>query len=100
MPNVYTYENLKRILGTERGQNLVTQTREAYAALFEGTPIERPTYADFMHIFDEGGDTAVCDKIDVRRKLRFFCLQVLALDDDRYVGADLFDVLRSLLKLE
>ncbi|MBQ9785664.1 MAG: heparinase II/III family protein [Clostridia bacterium] len=86
MPSVYTYENLKKILATERGQGLLAQAREAYEALFEGTPIERPTYADFMHIFDEGGDTAVCDKIDVKRKLRFFCLQILALDDDRYIG--------------
>lgn len=86
MSNVYTYKNLKKILATERGQRLVSQVREAYGEMFEGTPIERPTYADFMHIFDENGDTAVCDKIDTRRKLRFFCLQALALDDDRYLG--------------
>ena len=86
MGTVYTYEHLKGILATARGQSLVAQARETYGALFEGTPIERPTYADFMHIFDEGGDTAVCDQIDVRRKLRFFCLQVLSLDDDRYIG--------------
>ena len=86
MANVYTYENLKKILSTERGQRLLREVREAYEELFEGVPIERATYADFMHIFDENGDTAVCDRIDVRRKLRFFCLQVLSLADDRYVG--------------
>lgn len=84
--SVYTYDNLKRILSTERGQQLVSQIRTAYQELFEGKPIERSGYADFMHIYDENGDTTVCDRIDTRRKLRLFCLQILALDNDRYIG--------------
>lgn len=84
--SVYTYDNLKRILSTERGQHLVSQIRTAYQELFEGKPIERSSYADFMHIFDENGDTTIFDSIDTRRKLRFFCLQILALDNDKYIG--------------
>ena len=86
MASVYTYRYLKKILSEERGQRLVKQIKEAYSELFEGKPIERPTYADFMNIFEKNGDTAVCDRIDTLRKRRFFCLQILALDDDRYLG--------------
>ena len=39
-----------------------------------------------MYTFEKNGDTAVYDKIDTRRKLRLFCLQILALDDDAYIG--------------
>ncbi|MBE6618816.1 MAG: hypothetical protein E7626_03395 [Ruminococcaceae bacterium] len=84
--NDYSYDNLKRILETERGRKLVAQIKEGYSELFEGKPIERPSYADFMHIFDEGGDTRTCDLIDTKRKLRFFCLQILSLVDDKYIS--------------
>ena len=84
--NVYTYDNLKRIISSVRGQKLVAQIEEAYGELFAGKPIERATYADFMHIFDENGDTKIYDEIDVLRKRRLFCLQILALNDDKYIG--------------
>lgn len=83
--NTYSYENFKRILSTPRGQKLVSQVKEAYATFFEGKPIERATYADFMYIFEKNGDTKVYDEIDGRRIVRFCCLQILALDDDRYI---------------
>lgn len=34
----------------------MSQIRLAYQELFEGKPIERSSYADFMHIFDENDD--------------------------------------------
>ena len=84
--NVYSYDNLKRILLTERGQRLVSQIKAGYSALFEGKPIERATYADFMYIYEKNGDTKVYDEIDTRRKIRLYCLQILALNDDKYIG--------------
>ncbi|MBE6608893.1 MAG: hypothetical protein E7633_10115 [Ruminococcaceae bacterium] len=85
--NVYVYDNLKRILSTDRGQELVLRIKEAYNELFEGKPIERATYADFMNIFEPNGDTRNFDIIDSTRRRRLFCLQILALDDDKYIGA-------------
>ncbi len=84
--SAYSYENLKRILSTERGQKLVAQIKEGYSELFEGKPIERATYADFMYIYEKNGDTKVYDIIDTHRARRLCCLQILALDDDKYIG--------------
>ena len=84
--NAYSYDNLKRILSTARGQRLVSQIKEGYRELFEGKPIERATYADFMYIFEKNGDTRTYDIIDTQRTIRFACLQILALDDDKYIG--------------
>ncbi len=47
-----------------------------------------------MYIFEQNGDTTVFDRTDTKRKLRFFCLQILALSDDKYIS-DLEEMIAS-----
>ena len=57
----------------------MSQIRLAYQELFEGKPIERSSYADFMHIFDENDDDTLAPanqkRTFVGRQKCVFCWQ-------------------------
>lgn len=80
----YSYDNLKKILQTERGENFIKSVETRYKAQFENKPIQSLTYSKFKLIHTTG-NRSFYEKEYFERRSRLCLLQMLAIYDDKYL---------------
>ena len=90
----YGYENLSRIVKTEKGKQIVDNFKAEYEKKYQGKPITALKYSDFKLIYING-DRLKYQENYFERVNRLFLLQVLAISDDKYLY-DLEDVLSAM----
>ncbi len=90
----YSYDNLKRILETERGKTFIADAEKKYKEEYEGKPILALDYFQFKRFYIDGNRGEFQSQYFNRRK-RLMLLQVLALFDEKYL-ADLENILSAI----
>ena len=81
----YSYDNVKRIMQTEKGKQLVEQAKALYNEKFAGEPIAPLNYA-YQKMFAEGGNRNLHETLYFLRRQRLSLLQILAIADDEYLA--------------
>ena len=74
----YCYDNLKRIIETERGKAFIADVEKKYKEDYEGKPIYALEYFQFKRFYIDGDRSAFQSQYFDRRR-RLMLLQVLAL---------------------
>ncbi|MBE7100851.1 MAG: hypothetical protein E7364_04500 [Clostridiales bacterium] len=90
----YSYDNLKRIVETERGKAFVTDVEKAYKENYADKPIFALDYSQFKRFYIDGDRSGFQSQYFDRRK-RLMLLQVLALSDEKYL-VDLENILSAI----
>lgn len=90
----YSLENLKRIVNTEKGRQIVNIFKEKYQSKYENKAINPITYSNYKLIY-VNGDRGKYQAEYFERRKRLYLLQVLAIADDTYLDA-LEDILASI----
>ena len=90
----YSYDNLKRILQTDRGKAFIAAAKKKYKEDYEGKPILALEYSQFKRFYIDGDRSGFQSQYFDRRR-RLMLLQVLALSDDKYL-VDLENILSAI----
>ena len=80
----YGYDNLKRIVNTEKGKKIVEFYKTEYENKYLGKPITPLNYSDYKLIYINGNRDEY-QKVYYERVNRLMFLQILAISDDKYL---------------
>lgn len=90
----YDYENLKRIVQTERGKEYVEYLIDYYQKYYADKPILALKYS-YAKLYDINGDRVRFQDMYFDRRKRLMILQVLAIADENYID-DLEDIIATI----
>lgn len=90
----YDYENLKRIVQTERGKEYVEYLIDYYQKYYAAKPILALKYS-YAKLYDINGDRVKFQDMYFDRRKRLMILQVLAIADENYID-DLEDIIAAI----
>ena len=90
----YSYDNLKRIIKTQRGETFIAGVEKKYKEYYAEKPILALEYSQFKRFYIDGDRSSFQAQYFDRRR-RLMLLQVLALSDDKYL-VDLENILSAI----
>ena len=80
----YSYDNVKRIMQTENGRQLLEQAKALYNEKFKDKPILPLNYS-YQKMFSLNGNRVLHETMYFLRRQRLQLLQILAIADDKYL---------------
>lgn len=90
----YSYDNLNRVLSTERGKAFLASTEKKYQDDYADKPIYALDYSQFKRFYIDGDRSGFQSQYFDRRK-RLMLLQILALSNEKYL-VDLENILSAI----